>query len=135
LPAGPNGEDKGGWDQEAIAELTGEYRRQSKVRGYTVSRWFKRSGRPNHRLDCCVYALAALSLSRIKIDDCEIQRIEARNVGKPESEENARPPIWGAYKMAISGIPELGGVTGFRVEPDCPRRTGFGALPGSGLSF
>ena len=91
LPCGPNGEDKGGWDQETIAELTAEYRRQTNIRGYTVSRWYKRTGRPNHRLDCAVYALAALALSRLKIDDCELQRVEARNVGRKEPEENARP--------------------------------------------
>ena len=42
LPCGKNGEDVGGWDQETIAELTAEYRRQTNVRGYVVSRWFKR---------------------------------------------------------------------------------------------
>ena len=85
LPCGPNGEVKGGWDAETIAELTAEYRRQSNIRGYTISRWYKCSGRPNHRLDCMVYALAALSLSRLKIDDCEVQRVEARNVGENEA--------------------------------------------------
>ena len=44
LPCGPNGEDKGGWDQETIAELTAEYRRQTNVRGYTVSRWYQAIG-------------------------------------------------------------------------------------------
>ena len=81
-----------------------------------------------------MYALAALALSRLKIDDCELQRVEARNVGK-EPEENARPVRWGARKMAVSGIPELGGVTGFGTEPDRPRRPGFGPLRGSGVSL
>jgi len=63
LPCGPNGEIKGGWDQETVAELTAEYRRQTNIRGYTVSRWYKRTDRPNHRLDCAVYSLAALALS------------------------------------------------------------------------
>ena len=137
LPCGENGEVKGGWDVEAIAELTAEYRRQSNVRGYTVTSWHKRSGRPNHRLDCMVYSLAALAISRLKIDDCEIQRVEARNVGK-EPEENARPVKWGARKMAVSGIPELGGVTGFGTEPpDRPSGSSrrFGPVPWSGLSF
>jgi hypothetical protein len=137
LPCGENGEVKGGWDVEAIAELTAEYRRQSNVRGYTVTSWHKRSGRPNHRLDCMVYSLAALAISRLKIDDCEIQRVGARNVGK-EPEENARPLKWGARKMAVSGIPELGGVTGFGTEsPDRPSGSSrrFGPVPWSGLSF
>ena len=83
-----------------------------------------------------IIALAALALSRLKIDDCEIQRIEAGNVGNPEREENARPPKWGAHKMAVSGIPEIGGVTEFAADPPHrPRRTGFGAVPGNGFSW
>jgi phage terminase large subunit GpA-like protein len=136
LPCGPNGEIVGGWDQDAIAELTAEYRRQTNVRGYTVSRWYKRSGRPNHRLDCAVYALAALALSRLKIDDCEVQRVEARNVGKKVGEETAAAAKWGAQKMLVGSDAGIGGVAGFGTEPpDRPRRTGFGAVPGSGLSF
>ena len=136
LPCGPNGEVKGGWDSETIAELTAEYRRQSNIRGYTISRWYKRSGLPNHRLDCAVYALAALALSRLKIDDCELQRVEARNVGRKEREENAGLPKWGAQKMLMGSDASIGGVTGFGTEPpESPRRTGFGAVPGSGVSF
>jgi phage terminase large subunit GpA-like protein len=134
LPCGENGEDKGGWDQEAIAELTAEYRRQTNVRGYTVTRWYKRSGRPNHRLDCAVYALAALTLSRLKIDECEVQRVEARNVDKKA--ENAAAPKFGAQKKLMVSDLGIGGVTGFGTEPsDHPRPTGWGAVPGSGISW
>jgi phage terminase large subunit GpA-like protein len=135
LPCGPHGEDVGGWDQETIAELTAEYRRQSNLRGYTVSRWYKKSGRANHRLDCFVYALAALSISRLKIDDCEIQRIEARNIGKPEKSQERSP--FGARKI-ITHDPIIGAVTGFGVQrsPDQKQPTsGFGALPGSGFKL
>ncbi len=135
LPCGPQGEDVGGWDQETIAELTAEYRRQSNLRGYTVSRWYKKSGRANHRLDCFVYALAALSISRLKIDDCEIQRIEARNIGKPEKSQERSP--FGARKI-ITHDPIIGAITGFGVQrsPDQKQPAGgFGALPGSGCSF
>ena len=111
---GPNGEVKGGWDAETIAELTAEYRRQSNIRGYTISRWYKRSGRPNHRLDCMVYALAALSLSRLKIDDCEVQRVEARNVGENEAKKNAAAVKWArrrwsrAAMLVLAAWPDLG---------------------------
>jgi phage terminase large subunit GpA-like protein len=144
LPCGENGEDKGGWDQETIAELTAEYRRETNVRGYTISRWYKRGGRPNHRLDCAVYALAALALSRLKIDDCELQRVEARNVGKPEREKDHQRPAWGAQpytvfgKRRVADYVDIGGRRGFGVPspPDQERPTaGFGAVPGSGLSF
>jgi phage terminase large subunit GpA-like protein len=139
LPCGANGEIAGGWDIEAITELTAEYRRQTNVRGYTVSRWYKKSNRPNHRLDCFVYALAALSISRLKIDDCELQRVEARNVGKPEREKDHVQSPFGARRMIgagdlpISG-PSVGAVVGFRTAN---RRSsgGFGAVSGSGLSF
>ncbi|HET9376150.1 MAG TPA: terminase gpA endonuclease subunit [Chthoniobacterales bacterium] len=77
-----------------MAELTAEYRREQNVRGYTVTRWHKRADRPNHRLDCFVYALAALALARLKIDDCELQRTEAKNVGK-EPEKKEQPIKWG----------------------------------------
>jgi hypothetical protein len=38
--------------------------------------------------------LAALSISRLKIDDCALQRIEAKNVGK-EPEKKEQPVKWG----------------------------------------
>jgi phage terminase large subunit GpA-like protein len=140
LPCGPHGEDVGGWDQETISELTAEYRRQTNLRGYTVSRWYKKSGRPNHRGDCFVYALAALALSRLKIDDCELKRIEARNVGKlDEREKNRERSPFGARRMIhtrdlVSNELPVGGTTGFGVA-DRPWPTGWGAMPGSGISW
>jgi phage terminase large subunit GpA-like protein len=135
LPCGTNGEVAGGWDMEAVAELTAEYRRQTNLRGYTISRWYKRSGRPNHRLDCLVYALAALAISRLKIDDCALQRTEARNVGKPEREKDHERALFGARRMLGTGDLVSGPVvTGFGVA-DHPKKSGFGALPGSGFKF
>ncbi len=61
---------------------------------------------PNHRLDCLVYALAALALSRLKIDDCDLQRTEARNVGKePRAKEREQTPKWGVLSHTILGEP------------------------------
>jgi phage terminase large subunit GpA-like protein len=137
LPCAPDGGVKGGWDIEAVAELTAEYRRQTNVRGYTVTSWHKRSGRANHRLDCLVYALAALAISRLKIDDCALQRVEARNVGKSEqTKDHVRSPF-GARKMFVKSDPEIGGLAGYGVElpPDHRRPAGWGALPVSGVSF
>jgi phage terminase large subunit GpA-like protein len=131
LPCGPNGEDKGGWTVEAIAELTSEYRRQANLRGYTITRWFKRSGRPNHRLDCLVYALAALRMSRLKIDTCELQRIEARNADKPEKQQTGNPNAspFGARPMKI--LPAPADWPGFASNP--PTTSKFGRFPGSGV--
>jgi phage terminase large subunit GpA-like protein len=129
LPCGPNGEDKGGWDAEAIAELTAEYRRQTNLRGYTITRWFKRSGRPNHRLDCFVYSLAALALSRLKIDECELQRVEARNAGKTAVTKNSgNKSPFGAQPMKV--LPDLSNWSGFT---NTPATSKFGKFPGSGI--
>jgi phage terminase large subunit GpA-like protein len=129
LPCGPNGEDKGGWNAEAIAELTAEYRRQTNLRGYTITRWFKRSGRPNHRLDCFVYGLAALALSRLKIDDCELQRTESRNTDKPDTTGNSsNKSPFGAQPMKV--LPDLSDWSGFTNTPAISK---FGRFPGSGI--
>jgi hypothetical protein len=55
---------------------------------------------------------------------------------------NEKQPViqWGAQKKTLMGSDAgaglgLGGVAGFGTEPDRPRRPGFGALPGSGVSF
>jgi phage terminase large subunit GpA-like protein len=125
LPCGPNGEEVGGWDMEAVAELTAEYRRQSNVRGYSIARWYKRSGVANHRLDCLVYALAALAMSRLKLEQCELQRVEARNVGKPSASAGQRPK-YGAHPH-----PAFGGSALPYIGPSAPKEARYGAQPGS----
>jgi phage terminase large subunit GpA-like protein len=107
LPRGANGEDKGGWDAETINELTAEYRRQTNSRGYTITRWHKKLGKPNHRGDCLVYALAALMMTRLKIDECAVQRIEARNVGK--ADVKPEPVKFGAQPIKIAGVSNWSG--------------------------
>jgi phage terminase large subunit GpA-like protein len=133
LPCGVNGEVAGGWDLEAVSELTSEYRREEYVRGYTLTRWHKRSARANHRLDCFVYSLAALALARLKIDDCELQRTEAKNVGK-QPEKNDCPIRWGAQS---GSAPELAswGVSSQVVQErgDTRERPAWGAQPNSGF--
>jgi hypothetical protein len=53
-----------------------------------------------HRLDCFLYSLPALAMSRLKIDECAFQRTEAKNVGK-EPEKKEQPVTWGV----VSRIP------------------------------
>jgi hypothetical protein len=55
---------------------------------------------------------------------------------------NEKQPViqWGAQKKTLMGSDAgaglgLGGMAGFGAEPSDPPRTGFGALPGSGLRF
>jgi phage terminase large subunit GpA-like protein len=110
LPCGPNGEDADGWDIETIAELTAEYRRETFQRRYMIQRWFKRHNRANHRLDCLVYALAALSLSRLKIDECALQRIEAKNVGQGPREDPRPRSKYGVQPRASFGGAMIAGV-------------------------
>jgi phage terminase large subunit GpA-like protein len=102
LPCGVHGEVAGGWDIEAIAELTAEYRREQNLRGYTITRWYKRMGRANHRLDCFLYALAALAMSRLKIDGCALQRTEAKNVGEESEKKKERPFKWGVQPASVN---------------------------------
>jgi hypothetical protein len=47
-----------------------------------------------------LYSLAALSISRLKIDECALQWVEAKNAGK-EPEKNEKPIRWGV----VSRIP------------------------------
>ncbi|PYK64927.1 MAG: hypothetical protein DME50_10900 [Verrucomicrobia bacterium] len=137
LPCAPDGGIAGGWDLDAVGELTAEYRRQSNQRGYTVSRWYKKSNRPNHRLDCLTYSLAALAISRLKIDTCPLQRVEARHIGKPAPAQDSERSPFGARKMFVKSDPVIGGLAGYGVElpPDHRRPAGWGALPGSGVCF
>jgi phage terminase large subunit GpA-like protein len=126
LPADVNGEDIGGWDFDTVSELVAEYRRSMPVKGgYSRYQWFRRPGKPNHRLDCAVYALAALALSRLRIDDCSLQRIEARNM--VEGAEKT------AVKTAQSG-PRYGvrDPSGQPVQP-APGPVKYGVQPGSGF--
>lgn len=150
LPCGPNGEVKGGWDEEAIGELTAEYKRETNVRGYTVAHWYKRTGRANHRLDAFCYCLAALVMSRLKLDDCELQRTEARNVEEPAStrgREQRPRQVWGVQPLTIFGTraeagwygESGGGLSGYNVRllpgDRAASGEGFGALPGSGIDW
>jgi len=127
LPCGVNGEDAGGWDIEAVAELTAEYRREQNVRGYTVTRWYKRMGRANHRLDCFLYGLGALSISRLKIDECALQRVEAKNVGK-EPEKKEQPVKWGVVSRAPLPNDTDGWQQAVTTRPEDKPRSPWGAI-------
>jgi phage terminase large subunit GpA-like protein len=80
FPCGPNEEDTRGFTLESMAEFTAEYRTKKVVSGYPVYSWHKYHGRPNHRLDCLVYALAGALLSHVRFDSAEPQRIPKAEV-------------------------------------------------------
>lgn len=48
------------WDQEGFEQLTAERRRTKYVKGFAVTEWWKPEKARNERLDCRVYAFAAL---------------------------------------------------------------------------
>jgi len=91
IPRGPNGEEVRGFDSDTISELTAEYRRKTVKNGYAVYHWFRRSGRPNHRLDAFVYALAAALLSRLKFDAADPQRIPKAELERRQKEKETQP--------------------------------------------
>ena len=127
LPRGENGEDVGGWTCETIAELTAEYRKQTNLRGYVITRWHKRAGRANHRLDAVIYSMAALQMSRLKIDSCELQRTEAKNLGKPvQKAGEAKPSPFGARPIKV--LPDLSNWQGYTWRP--PGGSPYGATGG-----
>lgn len=130
LPCGMNGEDVRGWDFESIAELTAEYRRQMPSKGgYTHYQWFKRPGRANHRLDCAVLCLAGLALSRLRIDDCNLQRIEARELAREKSYSESNQPVstikYGAINSPLDQASSV-----FGVQKGSTRPTPYGVQKG-----
>jgi phage terminase large subunit GpA-like protein len=113
LPRGPNSEEVRGFDSDTISELSSEYRRKTVRNGYPIYTWYRRSGRPNHRLDCFVYALAAALLSRLKFDAADPQRtpkneLERRQAEAAKGEQQSSPLRFGAQKTASDFQPEYG---------------------------
>jgi phage terminase large subunit GpA-like protein len=83
-------------------------------------------------LDCFVYALAALALARLKIDDCELQRTEAKNVGS-QPEKTAEPISWGAQPGSSLELASWGVSSQVVPERDTRGRRAWGVQPNSGL--
>ena len=106
LPCGVHGEVAGGWDIEAVAELPAEYRREQNVRSYTVTRWYKRMGRANHRLDCFLYALSALAMSRLKLTNAPCNGPRRRMLARNRRKKSSQSP--GAHNRSTSRIPTFG---------------------------
>ena len=86
----------------------------------------------NEALDLACMTLCCLDTYRGRLETMEPLVVST----------NEKQPViqWGAQKKTLMGSDagaglRLGGVAGFGTEPDSPRRPGFGALPGSGVSF
>jgi phage terminase large subunit GpA-like protein len=117
-----------GFDDEFFLQLLSERREKRKRLGTISVRWIQTRDR-NEALDLMCMVLCAVEMYRGALDTMEPRIATA-------DDEQAKPAKFGAHKMAVSGVPELGGVTGFNVNPDQEQSTtSFGKLPGSGFSF
>src|SRR5215469_5920313 len=86
IPSGPGGASTRGFDPHVIEEFTAESCTVKMVNGFKQYTWHKAAHRSNERLDCLVYALAALVHSRVELDKLSGPLIE------PEAKEGQSQP-------------------------------------------
>jgi phage terminase large subunit GpA-like protein len=120
-----------GFDEEFFFQLLSERKERRKRIGVITTRWVQIRIR-NEALDLACMTLCCLDTYRGRLETME-PLVVSTNENQPVIQ-------WGAQKKTLMGSDALaglglGGVAGFGTEPDRPRRTGFGALPGSGFSF
>ena len=121
-----------GFDEEFFFQLLSERKERRKRIGVITTRWVQIRIR-NEALDLACMTLCCLDTYRGRLETMEPLVVST----------NEKQPViqWGAQKKTLMGSDAgaglgLGGVAGFGAEPpDRPRRTGFGAVPGSGVSF
>jgi Phage terminase large subunit (GpA) len=98
---GPGGTPIRGFDQHVIEEFTSESCTVRMVNGFKQYTWRKVAHRSNERLDCLVYALAALVHARVNLDKLSGPVIEPE---KPKEEQLQQPreerPAWGVIHRA-----------------------------------
>jgi phage terminase large subunit GpA-like protein len=127
-----NADPSAGFDEEFFLQLLSERKEKRKRVGVVTTRWVQtREG--NEALDLMCMILCILEMFRGQIDSMEPLVVTSE---KDQASTQASVK-WGPRKM-IAHDPIIGGMTGFRVQrsPDQKQPpAGFGALPGSGLSF
>jgi phage terminase large subunit GpA-like protein len=118
-----------GFDAEFFEQLLSERRERRKRQGMIVTTWVQVRER-NEALDLCCLCICAVETYSGALDTMEPQIVTT-------DKEQAQSAVkFGAQKMVVGSDLGIGGVTGFGAEPsDRPRRTGWGPLPGSGVSF
>src|SRR5262249_7202451 len=100
IPSGPDGEPVRGFDPHVIEEFTAESCTVKMVNRFKQYTWHKVAHRSNERLDCLVYALAAMVHSRVNLDKVSGLLIV------PEAKEQQPPPTAARPKWGvISSVP------------------------------
>jgi phage terminase large subunit GpA-like protein len=121
-----------GFDEEFFFQLLSERKERRKRIGVITTRWVQIRIR-NEALDLACMTLCCLDTYRGRLETMEPLVVST----------NEKQPViqWGAQKKTLMGSDAgaglgLGGVAGFGMEPpERPGRSGFGVVPGSGVSF
>jgi phage terminase large subunit GpA-like protein len=100
IPSGPGGEPVRGFDPHVIEEFTAESCTVKMVNGFKQYTCHKVAHRSNERLDCLVYALAAMVHSRVNLEKLSGPLIVPEAKEQPP-QQAAKRPAWGV----ISRIP------------------------------
>jgi phage terminase large subunit GpA-like protein len=127
-----NADPAAGFDEEFFLQLLSERKERRKRVGVITTRWVQTRER-NEALDLMCMILCVLEIFRGQLDAME-PLVATSEKDQASTQASVK---WGARKM-IMHDPIISGVTGFGVQrsPDQKQPTsGFGALPGSGVSF
>jgi phage terminase large subunit GpA-like protein len=134
FPQTENGEPMRGYDETFFAGLKAEHRVIRHKLGFRTYVWTKLPSQRNEPFDCRILALAALVMpsSGIKLDTMsrDVFEKEPAKVGQASSMFGPRRMV-GAAALGDIGPPIMKWVTPYGEKP----KSGFGALPGSGVSF
>jgi phage terminase large subunit GpA-like protein len=131
IPGGPGGAPVRGFDQHVIEEFTAESCTLRMVNGFKQYSWHKVAHRSNERLDCLVYALAALVHSRVELDKLPGPLVESEAKGQKSRPEPERP-AWGV--IARTPLPNEEGPR-TRQTPNGRSITSVGTVPVNNLWY
>jgi phage terminase large subunit GpA-like protein len=100
IPSGPGGSPIRGFDEHVIEEFTAESCTVRMVNGFKQYSWHKVAHRSNERLDCLVYALAAVFHSRVDLDKLSGPLIEPETK-EPPAGKPARSAFGVVHRMPL----------------------------------
>ena len=128
-----NADSAAGFDEEFFLQLLSERKEKRKRVGVITTRWVQTRER-NEALDLMCMVLCILEMYRGTLDAMDPLIANAKQTGAHAAQAGVQ---WGAKKMLLRTDPVIDGIAGYGVElpPDHPRPAGWGALPGSSVSF